>query len=171
MYTPTSLTPLLFVMLGVQLKHHMTPSPIFGAWYSSHLVYNIICMYALSSTAKENINCRLPTYPSCPWRRFLLVHNFVVAQRWRTEGYRGRRKPVIEVSSERWLVRRMHVFVVIWSIGNPRPRYERWPFGGNEVAVKNKCGVALDVLSNAAVLNNEKLSYLSQLGITAYLSQ
>ena len=30
---------------------------------------------------------------------------------------------------------------------------------------------ALDVLSNAAVLNNEKLSYLSQLGITAYLSQ
>jgi hypothetical protein len=101
----------------------------------------------------------------------LLVHNFVVAQRWRTEGYRGKRKPVIEVSSERWLVRRMHVFVVIWSIGNPRPRYERWPFGGNEVAVKNKCGVALDVLSNAAVLNNEKLAYLSQLGITAYLSQ
>ena len=46
-------------------------------------------------------------------RRFLLVHNFVVAQRWRTEGYRGRRKPVIEVSLERWLVRRMHVFVVI----------------------------------------------------------
>ena len=32
------------------------------------------------------------------------------------------------------------------------------PFGGDEVAVKNKCGVALDVLSNAAVTNNEKLS-------------
>jgi hypothetical protein len=61
MYTPTSLTPLLFVTLGVQLKHHMTPSPILEAWYSSYLVYNIICMYALSSTAKENINCRLPT--------------------------------------------------------------------------------------------------------------
>ena len=45
MYTPTSLTQLLFVTLGVQLKQHMTPSLIFEAWYSSYLAYNIICMY------------------------------------------------------------------------------------------------------------------------------